>query len=128
MYGLAAATSGRIGALGSLLDDPALQQGFEQEAKALRQVVECQVALYVVDARDRVLGRHRDELKDAQRDTKRQLLEAAKQHRAELESQASRHRGSDPGARNSRRGSSRRSERRQRNQRGPSRGRARPFL
>ncbi len=35
---------------------------FAQEAKALRQVVECDLALYVLDARDRVLGKHRDEL------------------------------------------------------------------
>jgi small GTP-binding protein len=35
---------------------------FEQEAKALRQVLASDVALYVIDARDRVLGKHRDEL------------------------------------------------------------------
>jgi small GTP-binding protein len=35
---------------------------FEQEAKALRQVLVSDVALYVIDARDRVLGKHRDEL------------------------------------------------------------------
>jgi small GTP-binding protein len=35
---------------------------FEQEAKALRQVLASNVALYVIDARDRVLGKHRDEL------------------------------------------------------------------
>ena len=35
---------------------------FSQEAKALRQVLNSDVALYVIDARDRVLGKHRDEL------------------------------------------------------------------
>ena len=35
---------------------------FSQEAKAIRQVLASDVALYVVDARDRVLGKHRDEL------------------------------------------------------------------
>lgn len=44
------------------LDSPAAHHEFEQEAKALRQVLACDVALYVIDARDRVLGKHRDEL------------------------------------------------------------------
>lgn len=35
---------------------------FGQEAKAIRQVLASDVALYVIDARDRVLGKHRDEL------------------------------------------------------------------
>ncbi len=35
---------------------------FAQEAKALRQVMASDVALYVIDARDRVLGKHSDEL------------------------------------------------------------------
>ncbi len=35
---------------------------FEQEAKAMRQVLDTDIALYVIDARDRVLGKHRDEL------------------------------------------------------------------
>ncbi|TVQ53552.1 MAG: DUF3482 domain-containing protein [Phycisphaerales bacterium] len=35
---------------------------FSQEAKVLRQVLKSDVALYVIDARDRVLGKHRDEL------------------------------------------------------------------
>ena len=35
---------------------------FEQEAMALRQVLACDAALYVIDARDRVLGKYRDEL------------------------------------------------------------------
>ena len=46
----------------SFVDDPRQNGGFLQEAKALRQVIECNVALYVIDARDRVLGKHRDEL------------------------------------------------------------------
>ncbi|MCI0363850.1 MAG: GTPase/DUF3482 domain-containing protein [Phycisphaerales bacterium] len=35
---------------------------FAQEAKAIRQVLASDLALYVIDARDRVLGKHRDEL------------------------------------------------------------------
>ncbi len=35
---------------------------FAQEAKALEQVLRSDVALYVIDARDRVLGKYRDEL------------------------------------------------------------------
>ena len=35
---------------------------FEQEAKSLCQVLASDVALYVIDARDRVLGKHKDEL------------------------------------------------------------------
>jgi hypothetical protein len=35
---------------------------FAQEAKAIRQVMAADIALYVVDARDRVLGKHEDEL------------------------------------------------------------------
>lgn len=35
---------------------------FAQEAKALRQVMASDVALYVIDARDQVLGKHSDEL------------------------------------------------------------------
>jgi small GTP-binding protein len=42
--------------------DPESCRRFEQEAKALRQVLASDVALYVIDARDRVLGKHRDEL------------------------------------------------------------------
>jgi hypothetical protein len=38
------------------------QGRFAQEAKALRQVMRSDLALYVIDARDRVLGKHRDEL------------------------------------------------------------------
>ncbi len=35
---------------------------FAQEAKALRQVLASDLAVYVIDARDRVLAKHRDEL------------------------------------------------------------------
>src|SRR5688572_23981601 len=46
-----------------LADESASGSGrFAQEAKALRQVLTSHVALYVIDARDRVLGKHRDEL------------------------------------------------------------------
>ena len=38
------------------------EANFTQESKALRQVLASDVALYVIDARDRVLGKHRDEL------------------------------------------------------------------
>lgn len=44
------------------LESPAAQTRFEQEAKVLRQVLGSDVAWYVIDARDRVLGKHRDEL------------------------------------------------------------------
>lgn len=44
-----------------LASDAALGR-FAQEAKALRQVMQSDVALYVIDAREQVLGRHRDEL------------------------------------------------------------------
>ena len=44
------------------LDSRAAKKRFAQEAKALRQVLESDLALYVIDARDRVLGKHRDEL------------------------------------------------------------------
>jgi small GTP-binding protein len=44
------------------LDSPKAKGEFEQEAKALRQVLNSGIALYVIDARDRVLSKHRDEL------------------------------------------------------------------
>jgi len=44
------------------LDSAAAHGAFEQEAKALRQVLASDVALYVIDVRDRVLAKHRDEL------------------------------------------------------------------
>lgn len=39
------------------------RQRFEQEAKVLRQMLASDAAFYVVDARDPVLGKHRDELR-----------------------------------------------------------------
>ncbi len=44
------------------LDSPTAHDEFEQEAKALRQVLSSDISLYVIDVRDRVLGKHRDEL------------------------------------------------------------------
>jgi len=44
------------------LESPSAQGEFEQEAKAIRQLLRADAALYVIDARDRVLGKHRDEL------------------------------------------------------------------
>ena len=46
----------------TFLDSRHAKRRFAQEAKAIRQVLDCDAALYVVDARDRVLGKHRDEL------------------------------------------------------------------
>ncbi len=43
---------------------------FEQEAKALRQVLASDIALYVIDARDRIMAKHRDELEILARCTK----------------------------------------------------------
>jgi GTPase SAR1 family protein len=44
-----------------LRSEPATQR-FEQEAKVLRQMLQCDAACYVIDARDPVLAKHRDEL------------------------------------------------------------------
>lgn len=44
-----------------LKSKPAAQR-FEQEAKVLRQMLQCDAACYVIDARDPVLAKHRDEL------------------------------------------------------------------
>jgi hypothetical protein len=44
------------------LDAPEAQRRFEQEARVLAKVLDCEAALYVIDARDPVLGKHRDEL------------------------------------------------------------------
>ena len=52
------------------LNSSAAQNEFEQEAKALRQVLSSDISLYVVDVRDRVLGKHRDELEILARCTK----------------------------------------------------------
>jgi GTPase Era involved in 16S rRNA processing len=49
-------------AIAAFLDDPGPQSIFLQEAKALSQLLACDIALYVVDARDRVHGKHKDEL------------------------------------------------------------------
>jgi hypothetical protein len=44
-----------------LADGPAVAR-FEQEAKVLRQLRQCDAGLVVIDVRDRVLAKHRDEL------------------------------------------------------------------
>ncbi len=44
------------------LADPAAQMSFEQEHRVLTQVMQSDALLYVVDARDQVLAKHRDEL------------------------------------------------------------------
>ncbi|HMM78215.1 MAG TPA: GTPase/DUF3482 domain-containing protein [Gammaproteobacteria bacterium] len=47
--------------LQAFLDGPLAQSSFAQEAKALRQLLASDLALYVVDAREPVLGKYRDE-------------------------------------------------------------------
>ncbi|MBV6304005.1 GTPase/DUF3482 domain-containing protein [Candidimonas humi] len=44
------------------LDTPESRRRFEQEARVLKQLLDCDAGLYVVDARDPVLAKHRDEL------------------------------------------------------------------
>lgn len=44
------------------LDSSAARQRFEQEAKVLRQLLRSDAALYVIDAREPVLAKYRDEL------------------------------------------------------------------
>jgi len=44
------------------LDSPLAQSRFEQEARVLEKVLSNDAALYVIDARDTVLAKHRDEL------------------------------------------------------------------
>jgi len=44
------------------LDSDAASRRFEQEAKVLRQLLQSDAAFYVIDARDPVLGKYRDEL------------------------------------------------------------------
>lgn len=44
------------------LDSPESQGRFEQEARVLRALLECDAGLYVVDVRDPVLAKHKDEL------------------------------------------------------------------
>lgn len=44
------------------LKSSAAKDHFDQEAKAIRQVLNGDIALYIIDARDRVLGKYQDEL------------------------------------------------------------------
>jgi len=44
------------------LESPESQRRFEQEARVLRKLLDCDAGLYVVDVRDPVLGKHKDEL------------------------------------------------------------------
>lgn len=44
------------------LQSPESQKRFEQEARVLRKLLECDAGLYVVDVRDPVLGKYKDEL------------------------------------------------------------------
>lgn len=44
------------------LGSPESQRRFEQEARVLRKLLECDAGLYVVDVRDPVLAKHKDEL------------------------------------------------------------------
>ena len=46
----------------AFLASPDARGRFEQEAKVLRQMLQCDAAVYVIDARDPVLAKHRDEL------------------------------------------------------------------
>jgi hypothetical protein len=48
--------------LSRFLDGPAARQRFEQEAKVLRQLMASTAGLYVIDAREPVLPKYRDEL------------------------------------------------------------------
>ena len=57
-------------AIGGFLQDDGDDGPFRQEAKALGQLMACDVALYVVDARDRVHGKHKDELEILGRSTR----------------------------------------------------------
>lgn len=44
------------------LDSPESQRRFEQEARVLNKLLNCEAGLYVVDIRDPVLSKHKDEL------------------------------------------------------------------
>ncbi|WP_071059175.1 DUF3482 domain-containing protein [Pelistega sp. MC2] len=44
------------------LDSPESTKRFEQEARVLRKLLDCDAGLYVVDIRDPVLAKHKDEL------------------------------------------------------------------
>ncbi|WP_413817063.1 DUF3482 domain-containing protein [Pusillimonas sp.] len=46
----------------AFLDSPESTRRFEQEARVLRRLLDCDAGLYVIDVRDPVLGKHRDEL------------------------------------------------------------------
>lgn len=48
--------------INAFLSSVSAAQRFEQEAKVLRQMLQCDAACYVIDARDPVLAKHRDEL------------------------------------------------------------------
>jgi hypothetical protein len=52
----------RVEQLTRFLNSPIGRNQFDQEAKVIRQVLASDVAVYVVDARDRVRGKHWDEL------------------------------------------------------------------
>lgn len=47
--------------IAAFLEGPLASGGFAQEAKALRQLLASDLALYVVDAREPILGKYRDE-------------------------------------------------------------------
>ena len=48
--------------IGRFLDGPEARQRFEQEAKVLRQLLASDAGLYVIDAREPVLAKYKDEL------------------------------------------------------------------
>lgn len=51
-----------VEAIARFLESEEATRQYAQEAKALGQVLQSDMVLYVIDARDRVLGKHRDEL------------------------------------------------------------------
>ncbi|MFO1436342.1 MAG: GTPase/DUF3482 domain-containing protein, partial [Gammaproteobacteria bacterium] len=59
---LEAGSGDGIDRIRGFLDSAAAHGELEQEAKVLRQVLASDVALYVIDAREAMLGRHREEL------------------------------------------------------------------
>ncbi|MFN2309204.1 MAG: DUF3482 domain-containing protein [Gammaproteobacteria bacterium] len=62
---LTAPDGGRLDAparIARFLETPAATARFEQEAKVLRQLLASDAGLYVIDARDPLLAKHRDEL------------------------------------------------------------------
>ncbi len=46
----------------AFLRGPEAQNHYEQEARVIRQLLDCDAGLYVIDARDPVMAKHRDEL------------------------------------------------------------------